>query len=449
MTSAGYFTIVGAALWMLAAYFCVTWGVQPEKLKENKHRPRHMYAHYPQASIYTRATTGVQYVVKGVGSLTGSRHSRDDSNSTASTSLKTSKTSSSTESQDNAIQTSSMSTASAVDPKYGAGENSATSNFADEPSNKVNANSMRVIGEDEEHEDSNVPDLGDSNVNHDRELDTNEIDEENIEPLEDKRGCMQKWCCDYRIAPRTRREKWYFWTLRMVLGFMILFYVFFNFMMIGSRIENTQAAKRPDTSKYFLTQEVCAYNPSDPFQPFITFDTKEEARLANMTIAHCGNCGQCSNPQDIVAYVETRKTIAKKSKACGPKVFFGTKSDVSDCLQSKIPFSRPCANCWTDNMVNTATKCLSTCMRTLFSGFMTDNNVPGAGDQGWMNQCLFCDERMSGPAFVTCSGTARRRLGIVSEIERNPEEQCKNMDITWDGVNWDDIGFDRSVWENE
>ena len=75
-------------------------------------------------------------------------------------------------------------------------------------------------------------------------------------------------------------------------------------------------------------------------------------------------------------------------------------------------------------MENTAKKCLSTCLRTLFSGFMTDNNVPGAGVQGWMNQCLFCDEKMSGPAFVTCSGVARRRLGIFSEIERNPEEQC-------------------------
>jgi hypothetical protein len=70
-------------------------------------------------------------------------------------------------------------------------------------------------------------------------------------------------------------------------------------------------------------------------------------------------------------------------------------------------------------------------MRTLFTGFMSNNNVPGAGDDGWLNQCLQCDEKLSGPAFVTCSGVARRRLGIESEIERNPEEQCPAVDVDW------------------
>jgi len=62
--------------------------------------------------------------------------------------------------------------------------------------------------------------------------------------------------------------------------------------------------------------------------------------------------------------------------------------------------------------------------------------VEGAGDTGWLNKCLFCDERRSGPAFVTCSGVARRRLGIQSEIERNPDQQCTRMDIDWLNVNW-------------
>jgi hypothetical protein len=70
-------------------------------------------------------------------------------------------------------------------------------------------------------------------------------------------------------------------------------------------------------------------------------------------------------------------------------------------------------------------------MRTLFTGFMSNNNVPGAGDDGWLNQCLQCDEKLSGPEFVTCSGVARRRLGIASEIERNPEEQCPIVDVDW------------------
>ena len=72
-----------------------------------------------------------------------------------------------------------------------------------------------------------------------------------------------------------------------------------------------------------------------------------------------------------------------------------------------------------------------TCMKTLFTGFMSNNNVAYAGEQGWLNQCLQCDEKMSGTAFVQCSGVARRRLGIASEIERNPEEQCSTVGLDW------------------
>ena len=113
-------------------------------------------------------------------------------------------------------------------------------------------------------------------------------------------------------------------------------------------------------------------------------------------MAHCGECGYCSNPHDIITYVETRKTIAKSAKKCGPNTFLGSYDDLADCLEEKIRFRRECTYCLADNMENTAKECLSTCMRTLFSGFMTDNNVPGAGDQGWMNQCLFCNEKCPG-----------------------------------------------------
>jgi hypothetical protein len=72
---------------------------------------------------------------------------------------------------------------------------------------------------------------------------------------------------------------------------------------------------------------------------------------------------------------------------------------------------------------------------------MSNNNVPGAGDEGWLNKCLFCDEKISGPAFVQCSGVARRRLGIKSEIERNPEQQCRHTDVDWVDANWEAMGF--------
>jgi hypothetical protein len=81
-------------------------------------------------------------------------------------------------------------------------------------------------------------------------------------------------------------------------------------------------------------------------------------------------------------------------------------------------------------MKNTAKYCTYTCAKTMFTGYMSNNNVAGA-EEGWLNQCLHCDEKRSGPAFVTCSGVARRRLGIASEIERNPDEQCPYVDVDW------------------
>ena len=125
------------------------------------------------------------------------------------------------------------------------------------------------------------------------------------------------------------------------------------------------------------------------------------------------------------------------AKKCGRLAVFGTYEELSKCLENKIGFSPPCTGCWADNMINTATFCLFTCMKTTLTGVASTNNIKGLGNETiWLNQCIFCDEKMSGPGFVQCSGVARRRLGITSEIERNPEEQCKNTDIDWVNLNY-------------
>jgi hypothetical protein len=75
----------------------------------------------------------------------------------------------------------------------------------------------------------------------------------------------------------------------------------------------------------------------------------------------------------------------------------------------------------------------------MIRGFMQSNNVAGVGDEAWLNSCLFCDERRSGPTFVTCSGVARRRMGIESEIERRPDELCTKTDVDWLNVDWPEL----------
>jgi hypothetical protein len=57
---------------------------------------------------------------------------------------------------------------------------------------------------------------------------------------------------------------------------------------------------------------------------------------------------------------------------------------------------------------------------------------------GALNACLKCDEKMCGPAFITCAGANRRRSGIISDIERDVEsdstsvEICEFVDVGWD-----------------
>lgn len=287
--------------------------------------------------------------------------------------------------------------------------------------------------------------------------------EEELDEYRIKQTCCQRLCCDLRITPRTRQEKILFWSFRIFLGWIFGMYIFILIVLIGSRSENTRAAKAPSTTPAFITPKVCAWNPLDPSEPFQTFDDKDEAVASGRLVAHCGECGVCSNPLDIQTYVYTRKTIAETAKSCKMHVFFGDPDELTDCLMNKIGFQRDCAGCWADNskyrfckcidcsivnnayfflihlpVINTAEYCLFTCIKTLFTGFMSNNNVPGAGDTGWLNQCLFCDEKMSGPEFVRCSGVARRRLGIVSEIERNPMEQCLRNDIDWLNVDWEE-----------
>ena len=235
----------------------------------------------------------------------------------------------------------------------------------------------------------------------------------------------------YEITEPTRLEIWRSWLSRATLFVVLIIYAFILLLFIGSRVENTKAERAPDTSPNFILDPVCAFNPLNPSQAFETFPTADDAGAAGLTVAHCGPCGFCSNMADIETYVETRKTVAASAKLCGSVAVLGSYDDLVNCLEEKIHFSRPCTVCWADNMKSTASHCLFTCMKTLFTGFMSSNNVPDAGQPGWLNHCLQCDEKLSGTAFVTCSGVARRRLGIPSEIERNPEEQCATVGVDW------------------
>jgi hypothetical protein len=239
-----------------------------------------------------------------------------------------------------------------------------------------------------------------------------------------QRTCCQKICCDFRVTERTRKEKTLFWCFRFALVALYAVFVIAVVISVGSRYENGAAENSPSTTPNFITNVTCAFNPLDPSAPFVTYMSPEKAAMDNMTIAHCGPCGFCSNMEDIEAFVTTRKTITAKIKECGQTAVLGSTDDLHDCVKGKVNFTDDCRTCWVKNIECDTSRCLFTCMKTMFTGAMSKNSASQGGDIGRLNWCLNCDERRCGTAFVTCTGVARRRLGIRSDIDRNADEIC-------------------------
>jgi hypothetical protein len=266
--------------------------------------------------------------------------------------------------------------------------------------------------------------------------DENETQQQRQSTVHPRQTRMQQACCDYVHKPRSCNEQSGFCMFRCGLFFLVVIYIFIVVILIRALLENNHAEKAPDTTPNFILDPVCAFNPSDNSQAMETFDNAGQAHEAGFTIAHCGPCANCSNLPDIQTYVETRETIADSAKECSLVVIFGTYSDLVQCLEDRINFSSECTTCWADNMINTGKECKFSCLSTLLTGFLASNNVAGSGEQVRLNHCFECDEKMSGTAFVTCSGVARRRLGIESAIERNPDQLCKTVGSETVKLDW-------------
>lgn len=208
------------------------------------------------------------------------------------------------------------------------------------------------------------------------------------------RTCRQKLCCDYRATPRSRIKRVGFCCFRSGLAALVGIFLFIVVILIGSRKEKMNAEQAPSTSPNFITKVTCAFNASDIEAPFVTYDSPEEAEADNMTIAHCGACASCSNMEDITTYITTRETITVQAKSCGKKAVFGTGEALDDCLEETIGFTDDCRTCWVENMKCDARRCIFTCMKTFFTGFLARNTVPQSGSTGRLNWCLQCDEKV-------------------------------------------------------
>lgn len=164
---------------------------------------------------------------------------------------------------------------------------------------------------------------------------------------------------------------------------------------------------------------VCAIkykSENKTFYEIEDFPSKESAEEKGFIITHQGKCGACSNLNDLAVYLSDGLTAPVRK--CGFLSIISKKLSLN-CLKN-LGFTHACVQIWFFNSVNTRENCFTTCMVSWMK------NEPFADKDGKLNECINCDEVVSGPVFKYFSGRTRRNSGIESEIKR-PNEQVYNM----------------------
>lgn len=144
----------------------------------------------------------------------------------------------------------------------------------------------------------------------------------------------------------------------------------------------------------------------------------------NTLVAHCGDCGKCSSPHDVLIYDETKNTLTDTTTKCAKMALIGGRRRATKCMEESVGLSPECTDCWVDNIMCDVRYCVFTCLWRLMTSWGDSKSVGGA-----LNACTKCDEMRCGRAFLTCAGANRRRTGILSDIERDfDQEVCQNAD---------------------
>ena len=147
------------------------------------------------------------------------------------------------------------------------------------------------------------------------------------------------------------------------------------------------------------------------------FVSRESAETNNYIVTHFGRCGACSSTQDLSIYLQ--KDLTNPVRKCAFLTLISMKW-AQKCIE-KVGFTPVCGKIWLFNSKNTKNNCLFVCMASWISG--EPNNKPN----GDINDCLQCDEDISGPVFKYEAGRTRRNSGIHSEIDR-PEDIVADID---------------------
>lgn len=180
-------------------------------------------------------------------------------------------------------------------------------------------------------------------------------------------------------------------------------------LIVGEEQERQAWVSASSTLDLYTTEDVCVDQASN-------------------NVLNCGHCGPCSNRHDLSIYHETRATLTQTMTDCARNDLLFGKS-AYECLKDAAGMTDGCTKCWVLNYHCNIQNCVKTCVKQRFFPFLPSY-------QDWeshpLDPCIACDERLCGPVFVGCAGANRRRVGVVSDIERDHQREiCDKVDWEW------------------
>mmetsp|Transcript_8890 Transcript_8890/g.11834 ORF Transcript_8890/g.11834 Transcript_8890/m.11834 type:complete len:303 (-) Transcript_8890:55-963(-) len=209
---------------------------------------------------------------------------------------------------------------------------------------------------------------------------------------------------------------------RLILASILFVLAFCLYFGIGEELERQAWLKAPSTLSLYTTDEVCFANDNN-----IANDDDDDDDGKDH-ILNCGHCGSCSNVHDIRIYKETAQTLTGTMTWCAFEGYFLGKARTLDCLQKASNLSTDCAHCWVENAECNKRHCRTTCLHYKVFPFLPTTTI-GSWKDPRLDPCITCDERFCGPGFVACSGANRRRVGVVSDLQRDMNlEMCDKTD---------------------
>jgi hypothetical protein len=152
-----------------------------------------------------------------------------------------------------------------------------------------------------------------------------------------------------------------------------------------------------------------------------TYSSPAAAEDSGAVVTHYGACGLCSPLVNLGVYIRNND-LAGPVRQCGIDNATKGKDAHLKCL-TDLGFDHPCAQIWYYNTRHTQQQCLVTCLALL--------EKPYHNEDGSLNDCIQCDEDVSGAVFKAVSGRTRRNSGLPTALCRPCESVAPVVHRYW------------------